>query len=126
MTKTILVIDDDDVDRKKMVTALEKEGYTVMEALDVDEAMLKAQQTLPDLVIIDVVTVDSNTTGFDSCHKIKAAFQTKPPFVLMVTGNVQGVNVSLANKMGADGFEAKTSDMAHIVKAARNILSSGK
>ena len=121
MKKTILVIDDDATDLKKIVTTLEREGYTVMEATGVDEAMNKAQQTMPNLVIADVVFPE--TTGFDICRKIKATFQPRPPLVLMVTGKAAAVNVPLATKMGADGFEAKTSDMSHVVKAVRNILA---
>lgn len=121
MKKKILVIDDDAVDSKRIVTILEKEGYAVTEALSADEAMNKAHQELPDLVITDVVLPD--TTGFDVCRKIKATFQPRPPLVLMITGKAAAVNVPLANKMGADGFEAKTTDMAHIVKAVQNIFS---
>jgi len=121
MKKTILVIDDDAADIIKIVTALEKEGYAVMEASGIDEAMNKAQQTLPNLVVADVVFPE--TTGFDICRRIKSTFQPHPPLVLMITGKAAAVNVPLATKMGADGFEAKTSDMSHVVKAVRNLLS---
>lgn len=121
MGKTILVVDDDATDVNKIVMILEKEGYEVMKALSADEAFQKAQETPPDLVITDVVL--SGVTGFDVCRKIKETFQPHPPFVLMITGKAEGVNVSLAHKMGADGFEAKTSDMAHVVKTVRKILS---
>ena len=122
MTKKILVIDDDTAERKKMVSVLEKEGYSVVEALNVDEVMNKVKQTLPDLVITDVVLPDIN--GYDICRNIKTAFQPNPPFVLMVTAKAAAIKVALALKMGADGFEVKTSDMAHVAKAARKILSS--
>lgn len=122
MGKTILVIDDDALDTKKIVEALQREGYAVMEASSAEEAMLKAQQKLPDLVIADVVMADSTTTGFDICRKIKTVFQPRPPRVLMVTGKAEAVNISLAKQMGADGFEAKTSNMSHVVKAVREML----
>ncbi len=121
MGKKVLVIDDEAADSKRIAAALSAEGYEVVEATSVDEAMNKAQKTLPDLVVVDVVLPD--TTGFDICRKIKATFQPHPPRVLMITGKAAAVNVPLAHRMGADGFEAKTSDMAHVVKAARDILS---
>lgn len=123
MGKTILVIDDDVTDTKKIMAALGKEGYTVIGALSPNEALIKARETSPDLVIADVVMADSNTTGFDMCRKIKEAFQPHPPRVLMVTGKAAAVNISLAKHMGADGFEAKTANMAHVVKAAMEILA---
>ncbi len=123
MTKKILVIDDEAADRKKIVTAMQKEGYAVVEASNAGEAIIRAQQTLPDLAIIDVVMPDSENTGFDICRKIKTTLQPNAPLVLMVTGNAHGVNVFLANQMGADGFEAKTSDLAHVIKAVQQMLS---
>ena len=122
LMKKILVIDDDLADRKKLVFSLEKVGYPVMEASTIYEAILKARQRLPDLVIVDVVTQDSNITGFDICRRIRSTFQPNPPLVLMVTGKGEGVSNSLADKMGAAGFEIKTKDMARVVEAVRNIL----
>ena len=124
MMKKILVIDDDMMDRQKIVTALEREGYSVVEASSAVEAMKKARETLPDLVIADVLMPD--TTGFDLCRQVKAAFQPHPPLVLMVTGKAAAVNVALAHQMGADGFEAKTPGMPFVVKAVRDILSRNK
>ena len=123
MGKTILVIDDDAADAKRIMTILGKEGYTVIGASTPEEALRKTRETSPDLVIADVVMGASNTTGFDMCRKIKEAFQPNPPRVLMVTGKVAGVNISLAKQMGADAFEAKTLNMAHVVKTVREILS---
>ncbi len=122
MTKKILVIEDDAEDRKKLVTSLEAEGYSVIEALNIDAILNQVQETVPDLVITDVVLPDIN--GYDICRNIKTVFQPNPPFVLMVTGKAAAIKVSLAHKMGADGFEVKTSDMAHVVKAVHKILNS--
>ncbi len=121
MEKKILVVDDELDDRKKMVTALEKEGYSVMEAASAEETLLKAGETIPHMVIVDVLM--PGTTGFDLCRQIKEKFRPHPPLVLMVTGKAAAVNVSLAHQMGADGFEAKTTGMPFVVKAVRALFS---
>lgn len=120
MRKKILVIDDDATDVKKITEVFEAAGHEVTGVSSIDEAMNKAQRALPDLVVVDVVMPD--TTGFDVCRKIKATFQPHPPRVLMITGKAAAVNVPLAHRMGADGFEAKTTDMAHVLKAAQDIF----
>ncbi len=120
MGQKILVVDDEASDRKKMVAALEKEGYSVTEASGAMDALNKVQEILPDLVITDVLMPE--TTGFDLCRHIKALLQPNPPLVLLVTGKAQGVNVSLAHHMGADNFEAKTNDMSLVIKATRGLL----
>lgn len=52
--KRILVADDKATSRELIRTILEKNGYQVMEASDGQEALLKAQETLPDLILLDL------------------------------------------------------------------------
>lgn len=118
--KNILVIDDDPLVQKMMVAALGEEGYAVEAALDFKDALKKALQTTPDLVLIDVVMPD--ITGFDACETIKKMFQPNPPPVIVMTGKIEAIDPIQARKMGADDFVVKTSDMAALVQAVRKIL----
>ena len=121
MNKKILVVDDESEDRKKMVAALEGEGYSVTEASSAEDALNKAREIQPDLVITDVLM--PGTTGFDLCRQIKEVSRPNPPLVLIVTGKAAAVNVPLARQMGADGFEAKTTGMPLVVRTVRNLFS---
>jgi len=51
---TILVVDDFDDTRLLLRTWLRKKGYRVVEAENGNEAIAKAQETEPDLIIMDV------------------------------------------------------------------------
>ncbi len=123
MKKNILVLDDDPAVQKKIVVILEEEGYAAVASLNFEDALQKARQTLPDLILIDVVMPD--ITGFEACRKIKALFQPHPPWVILMTGKFDAVDPVLARKMGADDFVVKTSDMAVLVQAVRKILLEG-
>ncbi len=120
MKKNILVIDDDPLVQKMMVSALGEEGYAVVASLDFKDALQKARQKIPDLVLIDVVMPD--ITGFDACQTIKKMFQPNPPPVIVMTGKIEAIDPLQARKMGADDFVVKTSDMADLVQAVRKIL----
>jgi len=121
MKKNILVIDDDTLAQKMIVAALEGEGYAAVASVDFKDALQKAHQTRPDLVLIDVVMPD--ITGFEACRSVKETFQPHPPPVIVMTGKLDAVDPILARKMGADDFVVKTSDMAILVQAVRKILS---
>jgi CheY-like chemotaxis protein len=54
MSKTILVVDDEPEARRLLRTYFEKGGYEVVEAADGYDAVQKALETLPDLVIMDM------------------------------------------------------------------------
>ena len=121
MKKNILVIDDDPVAQQMIVSLLEAEGHAAVASLNFEDALRRARQTTPDLVLIDVVMPD--ITGFDACRKIKQMFQPNPPPVIVMTGKLDAVDPVLARKMGADDFVVKTSDYAVLLQAVRKILS---
>ena len=52
--KRILVADDKATSRELIRAILEKDGYEVMEATDGCEAVLKAQEAPPDLILLDL------------------------------------------------------------------------
>ncbi len=119
--KNILVIDDDPLAQKMIVSALEEAGHAAVASLNFEDALKKARKTVPDLVLIDVVMPD--VTGFEACRRIKEMFQPNPPRVIVMTGKLDAVDPILARKMGADDFVVKTSDMAVLVESVRKILS---
>jgi len=121
MKKNILVIDDDPVAQQMIVSLLEAEGHAAVASLNFEDALRRARQTTPDLVLIDVVMPD--ITGFDACRKIKQMFQPNPPPVIVMTGKLDAVDPVLARIMGADDFVVKTSDYAVLLQAVRKILS---
>ncbi|MCM3761418.1 response regulator transcription factor [Alkalihalobacillus oceani] len=68
MNQTILIVDDEKDIVSFMKDSLEDEGYTVLTALNSDEAELALQRN-PDLIILDVMM--PRTDGFELCEKIR-------------------------------------------------------
>lgn len=52
--KKVLIADDKEMGRELVRTVLENSGYTVIEAADGNEALLRAQEVRPDLIILDL------------------------------------------------------------------------
>jgi CheY-like chemotaxis protein len=52
--KTVLIADDKATSRELVRTVLESSGYTVVEAGDGDEALERAREARPDLIILDL------------------------------------------------------------------------
>ena len=80
--KTVLVVDDEPTIREYLRQELEAEGYDVQEAENGLEAISKAKELLPDLVLLDVMMPIMN--GFDAAAVLKNDPQTmKIPIVIL-------------------------------------------
>ena len=69
MTYKILVVEDTPSIRELITNYLKKNGYEVIEAKNGRDALDKAQETLPNVVVTDVVMPEMN--GFKLCSNLK-------------------------------------------------------
>lgn len=105
MAKTILMVDDSPTELKNMMTALSSKGYTVMTAVDGEEALAKVASMRPDVILLDVVLPKKN--GFQVCRALKTGADTKDIKVVLVTSKNQESDRFWGMKQGADGYLVK-------------------
>jgi len=67
---TILIVDDDPVERGTMQALLMERGYNLAFAPNGAEALEKAATLAPDLILLDVVM--PGTYGFEVCQRLHA------------------------------------------------------
>ncbi|MCK5407016.1 MAG: response regulator [Candidatus Krumholzibacteria bacterium] len=84
MSKTVMVIDDDENAVKFLSAVLEENGYETLSAIDGREGLEKLQQTVPDLIILDVMM--PKRTGFVLFKQLKKDDRLRDIPVLMLTG----------------------------------------
>src|SRR5262245_23086360 len=84
---TILVVDDSPTALKVIVDALNGTGHRIITATDGDEAIQKALQEHPDLILLDVVMPGKN--GFQVCRQLKMGVTTKDIKIILVTSKSQ-------------------------------------
>jgi diguanylate cyclase (GGDEF)-like protein len=70
MTGEILLIEDNPISRKAVRTALQAEGFTIVEAADAGTSLKLMAQHLPDLVLQDLLLPDMN--GFELVSQLRA------------------------------------------------------
>lgn len=74
MTDTILVVDDNIVNRKLLESILKKAGYSVVVAVNGEEAVSHSLEIIPDLILLDVVMPKKD--GYQACVEIKQFDET--------------------------------------------------
>jgi two-component system alkaline phosphatase synthesis response regulator PhoP len=115
----ILVVDDDANACEALTDLLTGHGYNVITAGDGNEALKKAGTEKPNVVLMDIKLPGMD--GYEACKRIKEdkALTTK---VVLYTAYVDAVNVTKAREVGADDFQAKTSDFENLHKAIEVML----
>jgi CheY-like chemotaxis protein len=105
MAATVLICDNEDVLRALVRATLNHGAYELVEACDGDEALAKARQVRPEVILLDMMM--PGKTGLE----ILAELRTDPDFastrVVMLTARAQESDREAAIEAGADRFLAK-------------------
>jgi len=102
---TILIVDDDSMCVKFLVSLLENE-YTLHVAMNGNDAITAAMNTTPDLILLDVIMPD--ITGFEVICAMKHMRETKNIPVIFVTGQSTLAEKEKGLKLGAIDYLLKS------------------
>jgi DNA-binding NarL/FixJ family response regulator len=116
----VLLVDDFEPFRHLTASILGKqpEVQIVGEALDGQEAVQKAQELQPDLVVLDIGLPKLN--GIDAARQV--AYMSPDSKILFLTGNVYPETVLEAFEVGANGYVAKLDAGSELLPAVEAVL----
>jgi CheY-like chemotaxis protein len=101
----ILVADDSSQMRMMVRDALEPCGYSVVEAVDGADALKKAVDEQPDLVLLDLTMPELD--GFEVLQFMQTRADTCDIKVMMLTGSAETSNQQYGYTLGAIGYIVK-------------------
>ena len=115
----VMIVDDHRVVREGLRMALEVEEdiEVVAEAGDGSEAVAKAQDVRPDLILMDVAM--PTMSGIDACHEIKDLLPDTR--VVMLTASAAEESVTEALLAGAHGYVLKAAGRDDLLQAIRAV-----
>ncbi|MEL7113234.1 MAG: response regulator, partial [Pseudomonadota bacterium] len=105
MTARILVVDDIEANRRLMRAKLEARYYAVALASGGEEALQKATQEQPDIILLDVMMPGMD--GFEVCRRLKSNLATRHIPVVMLTALTDIDDRLRGLEAGADDFLSK-------------------
>jgi two-component system alkaline phosphatase synthesis response regulator PhoP len=104
-TKKILIADDEPDILEILDYNLSAEGFTVTKAKDGDEALEKARQIKPDLIILDVMMPRKN--GMDVCQILRSNPDFTSTLIIMLTAMSDEASHIKGLEVGADDYVTK-------------------
>lgn len=121
---SILVIEDDPIQRLAVVGILQRVGYRVLWAVDGVQGLELARQSAPDLIVCDVVMPGMNGYQLVTSLRQEAGLAEVP--VIMLTSMVERAQVRVGMTSGADDYLAKPLNAAELRDAVAALLSRRK
>ncbi|HQW50757.1 MAG TPA: response regulator, partial [Tepidiformaceae bacterium] len=119
---TILVVDDLEPNRYVLRVALAASGHQVLEAANGVEAIAAARETLPDLIISDILMPQMD--GFALCRECKRDERlARVPFVFYTATYTGARDREFALQLGAARFYVKPVETAEFVEAMHEVLA---
>lgn len=112
--KKILIVDDEPDIVETLKFLIESEGFESIIAMDGEEALKKAKEENPDVIILDVMLPKIN--GYKVCRLLKFDNKYKHIPVLMVTARSQEEDKVIGEETGADEYITKPFDINEIVE----------
>ena len=113
----ILVVDDEQNLVDSLQYSLRAEGYEVAIAKDGEEALAKARDLLPDLIILDLMI--PMISGKDVCRIIRK--ESNVP-ILMLTAKDNEIDRIVGLEIGADDYITKPFSMRELMARIHGVL----
>jgi CheY-like chemotaxis protein len=121
MPKTLLLADDSVTIQKVVGISFANEDIVLLTVDNGDDAISRAREARPDIVLADVVMPGKN--GYDVCQAIKAEPALANTPVLLLTGTFEAFDEQRAARVGADGHITKPFEAQALVDKVNALLA---
>jgi len=118
--KRILVIDDLPENVFMLKDRLEHEGYGVLTAYNGKSGIEKAQNEVPDLILLDVMMPDIN--GFEVCKTLVSDSRTSDIPIILVTAKTDAEDIKEGLDAGANDYIKKPINKIELLARVKSEL----
>ncbi|KYC41527.1 hybrid sensor histidine kinase/response regulator [Scytonema hofmannii PCC 7110] len=116
----ILIVDDEQHNLRILSTTLTQQGYEVQCAKNGELALLTARETLPDLILLDIIMPDID--GYKVCQHLKADVQTRDIPVIFLSAFNETLNKVKAFNVGGSDYITKPFQVEEVLVRVKNQL----
>jgi two-component system, cell cycle response regulator DivK len=118
---TILIVEDNELNREMLSRRLTRRGYTVFLAIDGEEGLAVAQAQVPDLVLMDMSlpVVD----GWEATRRLKKDQVLRHIPVIALTAHAMANDRDKALQAGCDDYDTKPIELPRLLAKIESLLA---
>ncbi len=117
-----LLVADDEPDMLRFLKSQLSPHYNVLEAVDGQQAVEKASQFLPDVILLDMMMPEKD--GLQACREIRAHTPTASIPIVLLTARADEETKLKALEVGASDFLSKPFSSTELHVRIRNLVES--
>lgn len=118
--RRVLIADDEQYNRRFLKELLTSIGFLVEEAVNGEEAIIKAHEGFPDLVLMDLIM--PGVSGFDAIQEIRRRPVGHHVVIITFSGNMSASKMVHSSLIRCDGFLPKPIDINTLFDALSSHL----
>jgi len=120
--KVVIIEDEADI-REVIEYNLKREGYRTTAVADGEKALHLVRDTLPDLVLLDLML--PGLDGLEVCQRLKDDAATRHVRIIMVTAKGEERDILMGLDLGADDYLTKPFSPKELLGRIRAVLRRG-
>ncbi|MFC1650739.1 response regulator [Candidatus Latescibacterota bacterium] len=117
---TVLIIEDNPINRKVFKDILSVNGYISIEAVDGEEGYKMAKEHKPDLIVMDVQLPGAN--GYEVTRRLKSEDDTKDIPIIIVTSFAMAGEENEAMAAGCNDYLTKPINIHQFIETIKKYL----
>ncbi|MFN0102357.1 MAG: response regulator [Bryobacteraceae bacterium] len=116
---TVLLVEDNEMNRDMLLRRLQRQGFEVLVALDGEQAIQMTQQYQPALVLMDMSLPVLD--GWEATRRLKADPATKHIPIIALTAHALPAERVRALEAGCNAFETKPIDFPKLLAVMESV-----
>ena len=119
--KTILLVEDHEMNRDMLSRRLRRKGFTVEEAVDGVQALEKIAELKPDIVLMDMSL--PRMDGWEATKRVKSDDTTKHIPVIGLSAHAMSGDRQKGLNAGCDDYDTKPIDFKRLLEKINQLLN---
>ena len=117
----VLIVEDNEMNRDMLTRRLIRQGFETETALNGEEALIKAREYQPDIILMDMSLPVMD--GWEATRILKQQTDTASIPIIGLSAHAREADINRGKEAGCNAYETKPVDLPRLIKTIHSLLS---